>query len=54
MWAPVLRRTQDNLSQVFAGQAVGVREVSEHVWLVSFMHYDLGFFEDQCSRVECH
>ena len=46
-------RRKINLSQVFAGQAVGVREVSEHVWLISFMHYDLGFFDDQCNRVEC-
>lgn len=28
------------------------REVAEHVWLISFMHYDLGFFDDQCNRVE--
>ena len=34
-----------NLSQVFAGQAVGVREVTDHIWLISFMHYDLGFFD---------
>jgi putative transposase len=32
---------------------VGVREVADHIWLISFMHYDLGFFDDQCSRVEC-
>ncbi|MGB6604523.1 MAG: hypothetical protein WBE65_09550 [Steroidobacteraceae bacterium] len=42
-----------NLSGVFAGQNVGVREVADHVWLISFMHYDLGFFDDQCTRVEC-
>ncbi len=42
-----------NLSAVFAGQDVGVREVADHVWLISFMDYDLGFFDDQCSRVEC-
>jgi putative transposase len=42
-----------NLSQVFAGQNAGEREVAEHVWLISFMHYDLGFFDDQCGRVEC-
>lgn len=42
-----------NLSVVFAGQYVGVREVADHVWLVSFMHYDLGFFDDQEFRVEC-
>jgi putative transposase len=29
-----------NLSQVFAGQNVGVKQVAERVWLVSFMHYD--------------
>jgi hypothetical protein len=30
-----------NLSQVFAGQNVGVKEVAEKIWLVTFMHYDL-------------
>jgi putative transposase len=30
-----------NLSTVFAGQNVGVKEVDEKVWLISFMHYDL-------------
>ena len=34
-----------NLSQVFAGQQVGVRQVSERVWLVTFMHYDVGYFD---------
>lgn len=42
-----------NLSAVFAGHNVGVREVADHVWMISFMHYDLGFFDDQCTRVEC-
>jgi putative transposase len=46
-------RRKVNLSQVFAGQSVGVREVADHIWLISFMHYDLGFFDDQCGRVEC-
>jgi putative transposase len=32
-----------NLSQVFAGQMVGIKQVDEHIWLVSFMHYDLGY-----------
>jgi putative transposase len=31
-----------NLSQVFAGQQVGVRQTDEHIWLVTFMNYDLG------------
>jgi len=42
-----------NLSRVFAGQRVGVREISENIWLVSFMHYDLGFFDHESGRIEC-
>ena len=41
-----------NLSTVFAGQTVGVKQVADQVWLVSFMHYDLGFFDNECCRVE--
>jgi putative transposase len=41
-----------NLSQVFAGQTVGVREVSERIWLVTFMHDDLGYFDDETCRLE--
>src|SRR6266702_1829271 len=41
-----------NLSQVFAGQNVGVTQVGEHVWLVTFMQYDLGYFDDQTCRLE--
>jgi len=46
-------RRKVNLSHVFAGQKVGIREVSEKIWLVSFMHYDLGFFDEEADRVEC-
>ncbi len=42
-----------NLSAVFAGQNVGIKEVSEKIWLVTFMHYDLGFFDHEVGRVEC-
>jgi transposase InsO family protein len=41
-----------NLSQVFAGQMIGLREVDDQVWLVSFLNYDLGFFDSQEDRVE--
>ena len=41
-----------NLSKVFAGQCVGIREVDEQIWLVSFMDYDLGFFDQDEGRVE--
>ena len=42
-----------NLSAAFAGQCVGVKEVAEQIWMISFMHYDLGFFDHQSNRVEC-
>ena len=29
----------------FAGQAVGIKEVHDDTWLVSFMDYDLGCFD---------
>jgi hypothetical protein len=35
------------------GKIVGVTEVSEKIWLVSFMDYDLGFFDHESGRVEC-
>jgi putative transposase len=41
-----------NLSQAFAGQMVGVRQVSDRIWLVTFMHYDLGYFDDETCRLE--
>ena len=41
-----------NLSQVFAGQQVGVRQVTDRIWLVSFMEYDLGYFDDETCRLE--
>jgi putative transposase len=45
-------RRKINLSTVFAGQNVGVKELSDRIWLVSFMNYDLGFFDDETCRLE--
>jgi hypothetical protein len=44
-------RRKINLGTVFAGQNVGITEVSDKVWLVSFMQYDLGFFDHETDRV---
>ena len=41
-----------NLSTVFAGQLVGIREIDHQIWLVSFLNYDLGFFDQEVGRVE--
>jgi putative transposase len=46
------KRRKINLSQVFAGQNVGVRQVSDRLWLVTFMQYDLGYFDDETCRLE--
>ncbi|MEC8858810.1 MAG: IS481 family transposase [Pseudomonadota bacterium] len=45
-------RRKINLSTVFAGQLVGLREVSDKIWVVSFMEYDLGYFDEDEGRVE--
>jgi putative transposase len=37
-----LGKKKINFSTVFAGQAVGIKEVQDDIWLVSFMDYDLG------------
>jgi putative transposase len=40
------------LSQAFAGQRVGIKQVADQIWLVSFMSYDLGFFDHETCRIE--
>jgi len=45
-------RRKINLSTVFAGQSVGIKQVSDHIWLVSFMDYDLGYFDHETCRLE--
>ena len=45
-------RQKINLSVVFAGQKVGIKQVSEEIWLVTFMDYDLGYFDHETCRLE--
>jgi putative transposase len=45
-------REKINLSTVFAGQRVGIKQVSDLIWLVSFMDYDLGYFDHETCRLE--
>jgi putative transposase len=45
-------RRKVNFSTVFAGQYVGIREIADEIWLVSFMDYDLGFFDQDVNKVE--
>jgi len=34
-----------NISTVLAGQKLGLKEVEDGIWLVSCMHYDLGYID---------
>jgi hypothetical protein len=40
-----MHRKRINVSTVLAGQRLGIKEVDEGVWIVSFMSYDLGFID---------
>jgi putative transposase len=55
-WSPAafasVGQEKINFSTVFAGQAVGIREVHDDIWLVSFMDYDLGYFDLETRVLE--
>ena len=40
-----MHRKRINVSGVLAGQRVGIKEVDEGIWIVSFMQYDLGYID---------
>jgi transposase InsO family protein len=40
-----LHRKKINISTVLAGQKLGIKEVDDGIWLVSFMNYDLGYID---------
>jgi putative transposase len=45
-------RRKINLSRVFAAELVGIREDDDQAWRVSFLDFDLGFFDRDEGRVE--
>ena len=40
-----MHRKKINISTVMAGQRLGIKEVDDGIWLVSFMQYDLGYID---------
>jgi len=40
-----MHRKKINISTVLAGQKLDIKEVDDGIWLVSFMHYDLGYID---------
>ncbi len=46
------RKEKDQSIYRIRRQKVGTREVEDKIWLVSFMKYDIGFFDEMGNRVE--
>lgn len=40
-----MHRKKINISTVMAGQRLGLKEVEDGIWLVSFLRYDLGYID---------
>ena len=40
-----MHRKKINVSTVLAGQELGIKEVDKGIWLITFMHYDLGYID---------
>ena len=47
-----IKKLKINFSTVFAGQTVGIKQADDKIWLVSFLDYDLGYFDEDARRVE--
>jgi len=45
-------RKKINLSTVLAGQRVGIKEVDDGIWIVSFMRYDLGYIDLEARTLQ--
>ena len=41
-----------HISSALAGQNVGLKEVEDKIWLLSFMNYDLGYFDLDSKKIE--
>jgi hypothetical protein len=40
-----MHRKRISISHVLADQRVGIKEVDDGIWIVSFMHYELGYID---------
>lgn len=46
--------TRCDVSRVFAGETVRIKQTEERIWLVSFMDDDLGYVDDdRQARTPC-
>src|ERR1700736_384024 len=49
-----MHRKKINISTVLAGQRVGIKEVDDGIWIVSFMRYDLGYIYLEQRTLQSH
>ena len=47
-----MNRKKIMLSSLLAEQRVGVMQVEDQIWQVSFIYYDLGYFDMDSCRLE--
>lgn len=47
-----IEKKKINLSRVFAGHALGIRQVELNIWLLTFIDYDLGYFDTESNIFE--
>src|SRR4029453_12610331 len=48
----LLPRTKGEPQSRLRRASAGVTQVGERIWLVTFMQYDLGYFDDETCRLE--
>ena len=41
-----------NVTRVLGGQNVGITQTDDKIWLVSFMNFELGYFDETTCRLE--
>src|SRR5579885_836593 len=47
-----MHRKKINISTVLAGQKLGIKEVDDGIWLVSFINYDLGYIDREQKTLQ--
>ena len=50
--ADLLQEPEGQSESGLRGQDVGVTQVDDPLWLVTFVDYDLGYFDDETCRLE--
>ena len=45
-----IEKKKINLSRVFAGHSIELKQISDESWLVTFIDYDLGYFDTESSN----